>query len=273
MIANHCIERASLSLQDFLQRFCSSMGVAYLKISFMNEELQRSFGWPLRYTTRGRGTVEIDLEATPSDFIWSSLFSKNRRWKMKRFEREGYEARQARGNSDLRDFYAVYHDNMKYIGARPYPYHFLENMWSLLYPLNLRIWVVAREKPIGGILVLKDARRTYWLLAGIDRRQAYARYPVVNYLLWKEIETAEEEGYRYVSLGATPSDPDNLYYLQKTSFGGSFEQQEVAYYPCSSTGRVLLQAKAKAVSRWKTIRGFVPIRFRRMVERELQRFY
>jgi hypothetical protein len=269
VVVTRCMEDASLSLRHFLRRFCARMGVAYLKITFTNEELGRSYDLPLGYASKSGGAVEIDLDATPSHFIWNSIFSKNRRWKMKRFEREGYHAQQARTKSDLRDFYGLYCENMKHIGARPYPYDFLENMWNLLHPLNLRIWLVAREKAIGGILVLKDTRRTYWLLAGIDRTQAYSRHPVVNYLLWKEIETAEEEGIRLVSLGATRSDPNDLYYLQKTSFGGSFHQQEVVYYPCNSTGRVYLEAMAKALSGWMAVRGFLPIRFKRFLERRV----
>jgi hypothetical protein len=269
VIVTRCMQDASLSLRHFLQQFCVSKGVAYLKINFMNEELERSCGWSLGYGSKSVGAVEIDLDATPSHFIWNSIFSKNRRSKIKRFERDGYHAHQAETKSDLRDFYGLYCENMKYIGARPYPYDSLENMWTLLHPLNLRIWLVAREEAIGGILVIKDTRRTYWLLAGIDRRQAYSRYPVVNYLLWKEIETAEEEGYRLVSLGTTPSDPNDAYYLQKTSFGGSFHQQKLVYYPCNSTARVFLQAKAKALSGWMAVRGFLPVRFKRFLERQV----
>jgi hypothetical protein len=267
VLVTRCMQDASLSLRHFLQRFCASMGVAYLKTAFTNEELGRYYELPLGYASKSVGVVEIDLDATPSHFIWNRIFSKNRRQKIKRFERDGYHAQQARTKSDLRNFYALYYDNMKHIGVSPFPYDFLENMWNLLHPLNIRIWLVARDEPIGGILVLKDTRRTYWFLAGIDRRQAYSRHPTVNYLLWKEIETAEEEGTRFLSLGATSSDSKDLYYLQKTSFGGSFHQQWVIYYPCNSAARVYLQVRAKALPGWMTVRGFLPIRFKRFLER------
>lgn len=259
VIARQCIEQASRSLREHLQRFCSSRGVAYLNISFTNDN-ETFFGSPLGYVDVSQGVVEIDLERTPSHFIWNRLFSKNRRSKMRRFEGEGYQARKARTTSDLEDFYSLYYRNMKYIGVRPYPYEFLHNMWSLLYPLNLRIWLVAKEDPIGGILVLKDGRRTYWLLAGIDRRRAYAPYPIVNLLLWKEIGAAEEEGCRYVSLGATSSDPNDPYHVQKISFGGLFNQQKVVRYPCSYIGHFLLQARATAATSWRAVRRFLPRR-------------
>jgi hypothetical protein len=269
VIASRCADDASLSLRQYLQRFCSSMGVGYLKINFANEELERSYGSQFGYTSKSGGAVEIDLNATPSNFIWNSIFSGRRRKKMKRFERDGYHAQQAQTKSDLRDFYGLYYGNMKHIGARPYSYDFLENMWDLLYPLNLRIWLVEREEAIGGILVLKDNGGSYWFLAGIDRRQDYSRYPVVNYLFWQEIQAAEEDGIRLVSLGSTRSDQNDPYYLQKTSFGGSFRQQIVAYYPCNSTARFLLEAREKAYSGWMAARAFLPIRLKRFVERRV----
>ena len=185
---------------------------------------------------------------------------------MKRVERDGYHAHQARTKSDLRDFYLLYCENMKFLGLPPYPYDFLENMWTLLHPPNLRIWLVSREEAIGGTLVVKDARRTYGFLAGIANRQAYSKYPVVNYLIWKEIETAEMEGYGLLSLGATPDDPNDLHYLQKVSFGGLFNKQRLVNYPCNFVGRVYMQARAKALSGWRSVRSFLPIGLKRKLE-------
>lgn len=273
VMARHSIQQSSLSLPYLLQRFFSDMGVAYLSVNTMNDTIERSFSSSLGYVDTTLGIVEIDLEATPSRFIWEEIFSRNRRKKVLRFEREGYVARQAKTKSDLGNFYKLYCEDMKYIGARSFSYEFLENMWSLLYPLNLRIWLVERESVIGGILVLKDAGTTYPFLAGIDRRgQTHARYPhgLVNYLYWKEIETAEAEGRRYVSCGSTPSDPRHPYYLQKISYGGIFKQRKVVHYPCSYVGRILLRAEAKTISSWRTIGRFLPTRLKMIMRRQLQ---
>jgi len=272
VIASHCIERASVSLRSFLEEFCSNNDIAYAKFCFMNDKLAQPFKLPLTNVGGGKGTAEIDLRLTPSDFIWNKIFSKNRRYKIRRFERDGFIAQEARTKSDLRDFYTLYCRNMKYIGASPYPYAFMENMWSILYPENLRIWLVGNERRIGGILVVKDGQRTYWVYAGIDRKQDYKRYSVIPYLLWKEIKTAEEEGYRYISLGATPSDPNHPYYLQKMSFGSSLQKQEMVWYPFSSTGRILLQIGAITISSWKSVKSFLPTYFNRFLANKLSRF-
>lgn len=272
VIQKHYIKRASHALQSFLQRFCANNSITYAKICLMNCELASPFESVSSYVDTSKGSMEINLEVTSSGFIWNKIFSKNRRWKIRRLERDGFQAEEARTKSDLRDFYNLYFKNMKYIGASPYPYGFIENMWSILYPENLRIWLVGKSKRIGGILVFKHGLKTYWAYAGIDRTENYKRYSVIPYLLWKEIERAEEEGCKYVSLGGTPSDPSHPYHLQKMSFGASFNQHEVVWYPLNSTGRILLETRAKTISTWKTIRDFVPIDLKRILESKLSKF-
>jgi hypothetical protein len=270
VITGHCIKQASLSLLSFLQMFCLNNNIAYAKICFTDTKLDQPFKFPFNYVDMNKGTVEIDLMATPSDFILNKVFSKKRRKKIRRLERNGFEAREARTKSDLRDFYNLYHKNMKYIGASTYPYKFIENMWCALHPANLRIWLLEKERRIAGILVFKYGEKTYWAYVGIDRKHA-RHYSVIPYLLWKEIKTAEEEGYRYVSLGGTPSDSQHPYYLQKTSFGGLFNQQQVIWYPFSFTGRILLRSRAKTISAWKVVRNFLPIDFKSIVENKLSK--
>jgi hypothetical protein len=256
VIVRDSLEQASHLLREYLQRFCSTLGVAYLSINFVHDN-ETFFGSPKGYVDTSQGTVEIDLGATSSDFLWSSLFSSNRRRKIMRHERR-YTIEQARTKSDLRDFYSVYCQNLKYIGGHPYPYEFLENMWTLLYPQNLRIWLVGKEEPVGGKLVLKDSKGSYSLLLGIDRAAA-GTPSIYELLVWKEIQAAEEDGCRYVSLGGTPSDPRDPYHLRKVSFGGSFNQQKVVRYPCSYVGHVLLAARATAAASWRTIGRFLPL--------------
>ena len=272
VMTGYCAEQASLSLRSFLRSFCSNKGIAYAKICFIDDKLGRFFKSSLGYVETTKGIMEIDLKATPSDFIWKKVFSRHRRKKIRHVERDGFQAQEARTRSDLRDFYNLYYENMKYIGASPYPYEFIENMWSMLHPDNLRIWLVGKEVRIGGIAVFKDERRTYWAYVGINRNRRYSRYSVVPYLLWKEIKTAEEEGCAHISLGGTSSDPKNAHYLQKMSFGSSFCQQETVWYPSSSTGSILLQTRAKTVSAWKTFRHFLPTGFKRILEGKLLRF-
>jgi len=159
---------------------------------------------------------------------------------------------------------------MKYIGGSPYPYKFMENMWNMLYPENLRIWLVEKDKKIAGDLFFKHGQRSYAVYVGLDRKQR--AHQVINYLVWKEIEKAEEEGCRWISLGGTSSDPKSPYHLQKKSFGASFCQQEMVWYPFSPSGRILLQTRARAVSAWRTFKNFLPHGLKGVLESKLSRF-
>jgi predicted N-acyltransferase len=272
LVKEPCIEKASLSLQNFLQRFCLKKGIAYAKICFMDGKLAQFFKSSLSYEDKSVGIMEIDLKTTPSDFIWNKIFSKNLRHNIRRLERDGFQAQEAQTKSDLRDFYSLYYKNMKYIGGSLYSYEFMENIWKTLYPDNLRIWLVGKEKRIGGIVVFKYRQKAYWAYAGIDRSQNYSPYSVVPYLIWKEIKKAEEEGYRCVSLGATSSDSRNPKHLQKVSLGGSFYQQKVLWHPFDFTGHALLQTRANVISFWKTFRNFLPHNLKHFLESKLSKF-
>lgn len=252
-IVSEAIEEASLALRTFLRSQSSKKGIAYSKMRFANLKLAQCFTSPMSLADKGMGVVEVNLKVTPADLIWNKLFSKNRRQKLGSLERDGYQAEEARNISDLRHFYCLYYANMKHIGAPPRSYQFLENMWRMLYPRNLRIWLVAKGKPVGGIVVLKDKRKTYWIYAGLDRAQIPTRYSVIQYLLWKEIRKAESEGYEYVSLGGAPSNTSHKYYIQKMSFGGTFVQQQMTRFPLSSIGSILLQARDKVTLAWKSL--------------------
>jgi hypothetical protein len=94
----------------------------------------------------------------------------------------------------------------------------------------------------------------------------------MNYLTWKEIEEAEDEGLRHVSLGSTPSDPKHPYHIQKKKLGSSFYLQQMIWYPVSSTGSLLLRTMDKAVSTWKAFRNFLPPDFKRILEDRLSKF-
>jgi len=269
IIARHCIHQASLSLRFFLQKVCPNMDVAYAKFHFTDDNWRQFFFSPLGYVNAPQGVVEIDLKSTPSDFLWHKIFSQNRRRKIRLVEREGFQAQEATTKSDLKDFYRLYCKNMKHLGATPYPYQFIENLWRVLYPENLRIWLVEKHKRIAGILFFKYGQKSYAAYDGLDREQRI--HGLINYIRWQEIKKAEEEGLRYVSFGSTPNDPKHPYYIQKMSFGNSFHKQKTVWYPLSSMGCILLQTRAKAVSTWKKIRKLLPTESRRILESKLER--
>jgi predicted N-acyltransferase len=264
LVAAPCVQDVASSLLNFLQGSGTKNHIAYAKMLFSNLELARSFKSPLSTVNTGRGVIMIDLQATPADYIWNKLFSKYKRQNVRHIERDGYQVREAQNRSDLVDFYKLYYQNMKHIGASPHSFEFMQNVWSVLYPQNLRIWLVGKDAPIGGAAVLKDERGTYGSYLGLERGRVDNRYSFGPYLIWKEIQRAEEEGYKHFYMGGTPSDPHSYYHIQKAGFGGKFIQQETVYFPVSPIGSILLQTRAKAGLAWSRIWKYLPKRLRHL---------
>jgi hypothetical protein len=233
------LEKASVSLINYLHNLSSDKDLAYTRCCLTAYDLDQNFDSSSAFIEQDTGVVEIDLKATSSGLIWKNLFSNHRRYLFRRIERHGFQAREAESISDLKEFYNLYYRNMKFIDASPRRFSFVENMWRILYPANLRIWLLEKTDPIGGILVFKYNQSTYCYYAGIDRRKS-KNIPVVAYLVWKEIEAAENEGYKCVSLGSTPSNPRSQYFSKKVSMGGKFRQQKTVWYPLSPSGMVFL---------------------------------
>jgi predicted N-acyltransferase len=263
------VQQASLSLQSFLRNVSSNKSIACAKFSFQDNTLTRYFESPLGYVDTSVGLMEIDLKTTPSEFIWNKLFSQNRRRKIRLVDREGYHAQEARTRSDLRDFYNLYCQNMELINAPPNPYIFFENMWNTLYPSNLRIQLVEKNRRIAAVLFIRYRERLYAVYAGLDRTVRV--HGLLNYLWWKEITRAEEEGLRYVCLGSTPSDREHPYYVQKKSFGCSLMQQKTFWFPLNPVGCIILSTRAKAISTWKTLRSRLPEKFTRALRSRLEK--
>jgi lipid II:glycine glycyltransferase (peptidoglycan interpeptide bridge formation enzyme) len=262
-------QQASLSLRSFLRDVSSNKGIACAKLSFQDDTVARYFESPLGCADTSVGLMEIDLKTTPSELIWNKFFSQNRRRKIRLVEREGYQAQEARTRSDLRDFYNLYRQNMQFISAAPNSYLFFENMWNALYPSNLRIRLVEKNRRVAGVLFIRHAERLYAVYAGMDRTARV--HGLINYLWWKEIMRAEEEGLRYVWLGSTPSDRKHPYYAQKKSFGCLFEQQKTLWCPLNPVGCTILLARAKAISTWRSVRNRLPQGLARSIQSRFEK--
>lgn len=254
IITRLSLEKASVSLIDYLHNLSSDKDLAYTRHCLTAYYLDQHFDSPSAFIDQDTGVMEIDLKAHSSGLIWKNVFSNHRRHCFRRIKKNGFQAREAESISDLKEFYTLYYRNMEFIGASPRQFNFVENMWRILYPANLRIWLLEKNDPIGGILVFKYNQSTYCYYAGIDRIKS-GSIPVVAYLMWKEIEAAANEGYRYVSLGSTPSNPRSQYFTQKIGMGSKFRQQKMVLYPLSPSGMVFLSTFPIL----KTIKNTLPV--------------
>jgi hypothetical protein len=269
IIKDHFSSRGMLLLRNFLQEFCSSAGIDYAKICFLEESGARArklYKLPLAYIERAIGVMEIDLKTTSSDLIWKQIYSGRLRKRIRRVEREKIQIQEAQTKSELLEFYNLYVQNMKYIGGSPDPYKLIKNMWTKCYPGNLRLWLLRKEKIIGAELFLQTEEGSYDRYLAIDTRETKNRLSLSYYLRWQEIRRADQEGRKLVSFGSTSIDPSSQHHIQKKRAGASFHPQEIIWYPFTSTGRILLQARGAATPIWKATRGFLPVGIKRSLE-------
>lgn len=270
------ISKASLAILDFIRDLSSSESLAYSRFRVTEKGLANCLSLQTEFAESNTvGVMEINLTTTPSRFIWSNLFSYARQKKFKLMERRGFQVREARTRSDLGVFYNLYLKNIIHLGARPYPYSFMESIWDTLFPSYVRIWIVEKEKPLAALLAFRFAQKSFAAYAGIERdlQPVHLRPPVsfMYYLEWMEIKKAEEEGLCGVSLGSTPSDPCNRYFLQKSSMGCVFYPQAIILNPLCSSGRILVKMRGTGVRMWKGVRSYLPRPLTRILESKLDR--
>jgi hypothetical protein len=228
-------KEAAYLLKDYLKELSSDKGITYARIRFSERELCEYLKTKTSKVDTNSGTMNLDLEEKPADFIWSKVFTKkkNQRWFIRRFERDGFQNREAEGLEDVNKFYTLYYDNMNYIGAQPHPFSFFKNIWNSLYPDNFGIILTEKEeKCIGGesFYIYKERKSIYQTCVGFDRNLG-SKYRTYYYLNWGLIKWAEKHGFKYVSFGATPSDPNASHYSYKSNFGAEFNQDYFLYLP------------------------------------------
>lgn len=256
------------SLRDFLRGYCVDKGISYVKICFQGSVPGPFLEMPFTFIDRGKGIAEMDLKATPSEVVWQEMKG-GARQKIRRFEREGFKVEEVSSSSGLKEFYSLYHDNMMYVRAPAYPYRFFQNMWNVIPSDEFHVWLVDGKSVLGGAACFVFGKTVYLVYIGINRELSLARHPVMPYLCWNFIKWAEERGFRYVSMGSTPSDPTHFYYNQKSHFGAKFLRQETASVPFSYDARALMLMRGKAISAWRIVRGFLPTNVKTSLERRL----
>lgn len=271
VIEEKYIGEASFALQRFIEGFSRKEGISFAKLCFLGDESVRFFKTSRCYINDCKGVVELDLKTKPSVFIWEKIFRANLRKKIKRFEHDGFQVREASTRSDLRDFLVLYYQNMRHIGTPGYASTFFENVWNLLHPENFSILLAEKREPIGGIAVFKYGQKIYGAYVGMDRTSLSARYSVFPFLGWEAIRWAEENGYTRFCFGSTPALPESVSaianYSQKVAFGGSFLQQETLMIPFDFRTFAIFLLRSKTVKAQKAVKSILPSRFQKAIAR------
>lgn len=249
------------ALMDYLKQLAREKGITYARICFSDKNLSQYFSAAASRVDTSMGTMMLDLQEKPTDYLWDKVFTQKsgQRTSIRRFENDEFQNRQAEGVDDLHMFYELYYKNMNRIGGRPYPFDFFESVWDSLYRDHFDIILTRRAQQCIGALAFftYSAHQTiYQTFIGLDRSVGTQYY----YLSWGLFKWAEEEGYRYVSFGSTPSDPHEVHHLLKSKLGAEFNQDYIVYVPFN---RKLFWVREMTAKIWGKAGTRLPRRVRR----------
>lgn len=229
------MEEVSILLKKSMSKIASTENAIYAMLRFSSPELYKYFYVNRFNIDTSLGTMILDLEKKPTDFIWNRIFTnrKGQRKYIRRFEQKGFQSREAEHRNDLHEFYSLYYNNLIYIKGLPYSISFFQRVWDTLYPRNFNIILMEKEEKCFGALaffIYENKGTMYLTYLGLDRN-VEKRYHISYYLFWEAIKWAEEKTLRFVDFGSTPSNPDSSHHSLKRRFGPVFHQHYIVYSP------------------------------------------
>lgn len=116
---------------------------------------------------------------------------------------------------DLKEFYRLHSLTRKRLGLPCHPYRFLRKLWVHFHPAGrLSLLLAKRDKSyIAGIILLKFKDRVHFEFSASD--DAHFNIGANQFLLWKAIEQAIEEGYKLFDFGRTSPSNEGLMTFKK----------------------------------------------------------
>lgn len=235
IIKDEHAREATALLKVYLGELSAKDGIAYARIQCPNQRLYEYLKTADSRVNTTSGTMNLDLEEKPIDFIWNTVFTnKDRQRKfIRRFEEGSFQCKEIQSKEDLKEFYNLYYKNLCHIGALLHSFGFFENLYGVLYPNNFNILLAKdRERYIGalGFFIYRERKTIYLEFLGLER-EIENRFHTSYYLYWEAIKWAIENGFRYISFGSTPANPNSIYHSTKIKFGASFNQDYSVFIP------------------------------------------
>lgn len=268
LVAEETSGEALQALNSHLPELCRHKGITYAKIRCPDEATRGGFRAKDMTVDTSTGSMNLDLERTPSNFLWDEVFTQKsgQRTYIRRFEKDGFQNIEARDLNDLDTFYRLYNSNMTYIGGAPYPYSFFRLLWDALHPDYFNILLtVGGGRCIGGegFFTYPPRRTAYQIYIGLDRN-VETQYRTYFFLSWGLIKWCEAKGFRAVSFGGTPSDTDSPNYVSKSRFGAAFNQD---YVVCLPFDRTRFLAREVALKLGRVIHRRLPPKLRSKMQK------
>ena len=182
-----------------------------------------------------RETYVLELPERPELIrIGNSRNHARIKWAVNKATRLGVEIHAAETEHELRAWYKLYLDTMRWVAVPPRPYRFFEVAWERLQPRGLMRLLLAnhyeggRSRLLAGSLLLMFGRTVFYAFTGW-RREDLALRPN-DVIQWRAIQDACAEGYCYYDFGEVTRDNQGLAEF-KSKWGAEAQWIYRYYYP------------------------------------------
>lgn len=169
------------------------------------------------------------LELSPNiGEVWKKLDKGSVRWAIKKSQKSGVSVNVTKNMEDLKEFYQLNCLTKKEIGVPCHSWEFFKNLFEFLND-NVSLYVARYNDEIiaGGIMeYFKDDILYGYGAANPD----YLKLHPYNAFIWKSIEDACLDGYKYYDFGRTSYDTAGLINFKKR-WGTVEKKLYYSYYP------------------------------------------
>ena len=184
----------------------------------------------------------LDLPGDISQLNWGSKEKRHRiRWAVNRAIKSGVEIRDAEDERDLRAWYQLYLETMRWHGSLPRSYRFLLSLWNRLGPLGKFRLLLAEQRRDGKVLLLAGylfltcSQTVHCYLNG-RRHDALPLHPN-DLLQWHAIQDACRQGLRCYDFGEVEAGQTGLAEF-KSKWGAKPVPSYRYYYPSPRSPRL-----------------------------------
>jgi CelD/BcsL family acetyltransferase involved in cellulose biosynthesis len=213
-------------------------------------------------------TLDIDPQRLRTNLAREDYHLKRN---LKRAETSGISIREAESEGDIRWFHQLNTMTRYRLNLLPWPYHFLSTIYQQMVKSGHGFLLLAewQGKPIAASLFFQFKNTVMLKINCSDKDYSELR---PNYLLiWKAMERACQEGYKYFDFGV--SDADNLGLIAFKRQWGSQETAAPFYYYYSPARRIRMPSRTSRRYRqvYFTINRLLPTYLAKLAGRCLYR--
>jgi len=162
-----------------------------------------------------RMSYVLELPDSPDKIRFGGHENHHRvKWAVNKAQRSGLKVRITESEDDLRAWYAMYLDRMRYNLVPPRSYRFFSALWQLLKPRDLMHLMVAEHQTpegtrlVAGSIFLLQGRRFFYAYTG-SRAIDFGFHPN-DLLQWEAIHEACRRGCHLYDFGEVPEEHQQL---------------------------------------------------------------